>query len=128
MLDEYSAGFLDGAIMFCAAGMVAAYAWYTLAAETAQLHGTGNLALTVCPKAAPALADGTYAAVAAVFEQPVPLAGNGGVDYTFDLAGTKYRLRYDARVGGVDGWTLTGGDPGARARRRSLPPWSRRRP
>jgi 4-hydroxybenzoate polyprenyltransferase len=47
VLADYSIGFLDKAIALCAAGMVAAYAWYTLAAETALLHGTGNLALTL---------------------------------------------------------------------------------
>ena len=47
VLEDYSTGFLDRAIMLCAAGMVAAYAWYTLAAETALLHGTGSLALTL---------------------------------------------------------------------------------
>jgi len=47
VLEEYSVGFLDKAIALCAAGMVAAYAWYTLAAETALLHGTGSLALTL---------------------------------------------------------------------------------
>lgn len=47
VLEAYSVGFLDKTIMLCAAGMVAAYAWYTLAAETAQLHGTGGLVLTL---------------------------------------------------------------------------------
>jgi 4-hydroxybenzoate polyprenyltransferase len=47
VLEDYSIGFLDKAIALCAAGMIAAYAWYTLAAETAQLHGTGSLALTL---------------------------------------------------------------------------------
>jgi 4-hydroxybenzoate polyprenyltransferase len=47
VLQAYSVGFLDKAILLCAAGMVAAYAWYTLAAETALLHGTGRLALTL---------------------------------------------------------------------------------
>jgi 4-hydroxybenzoate polyprenyltransferase len=47
VLEEYSIGFLDKAIALCAAGMVAAYAWYTLAAETALLHGTSSLALTL---------------------------------------------------------------------------------
>ena len=47
VLEEYTIGFLDKAIALCAAAMVAAYAWYTLAAETAQLHGTGNLILSV---------------------------------------------------------------------------------
>ena len=47
VLEDYSIGFLDKAIALCAAGMVAAYAWYTLAAETALLHGTGSLALTL---------------------------------------------------------------------------------
>jgi 4-hydroxybenzoate polyprenyltransferase len=47
VLEAYSIGFLDKAIAICAAGMVAAYAWYTLAAETALLHGTGSLFLTL---------------------------------------------------------------------------------
>lgn len=47
VLEYYSSGFLDRAIALCAAGMVAAYAWYTLAAETALLHGTGSLVLTL---------------------------------------------------------------------------------
>ena len=47
VLEDYSIGFLDKAIALCAAGMVATYAWYTLAAETALLHGTGGLALTL---------------------------------------------------------------------------------
>lgn len=47
VLEHYSAGFLDKAVALCAAGMVAAYAWYTLAAETAILHGTGRLILTL---------------------------------------------------------------------------------
>ena len=47
VLEAYSVGFLDKAILLCAAGMVGAYAWYTLAAETALLHGTGSLVLTL---------------------------------------------------------------------------------
>ena len=47
VLEAYSIGFLDRAIALCAAGMVAAYAWYTVAAETALLHGTGSLVLTL---------------------------------------------------------------------------------
>ncbi|MGH8764442.1 MAG: UbiA prenyltransferase family protein, partial [Burkholderiales bacterium] len=47
VLDAYSTGFLDKAIFLCALGMIAAYAWYTLAPETAQLHGTTRLALTL---------------------------------------------------------------------------------
>ena len=47
VLEYYSIGFLDKAIALCAVGMVAAYAWYTVAAETALLHGTGGLALTL---------------------------------------------------------------------------------
>jgi 4-hydroxybenzoate polyprenyltransferase len=47
VLEEYSPDFLDKAILVCAACMVAAYAWYTLAPETAQLHGTASLALTL---------------------------------------------------------------------------------
>lgn len=47
VLADYSIGFLDKAIVLCAAGMVAAYAWYTLAEETARIHGTGSLPLTL---------------------------------------------------------------------------------
>jgi len=47
VLESYSVGFLDKAILVCAAAMVGAYGWYTLAAETAQLHGTGSLILTL---------------------------------------------------------------------------------
>jgi len=47
VLEDYSIGFLDRAIALCAAGMIAAYAWYTVAAETALVHGTGGLALTL---------------------------------------------------------------------------------
>jgi 4-hydroxybenzoate polyprenyltransferase len=47
VLEDYSVGFLDKAILICAVGMIAAYAWYTLAPETALLHGTGSLAWTL---------------------------------------------------------------------------------
>jgi len=47
VLQDYSVGFLDKAIMLCAAGMTVAYAAYTLSADTAQLHGTGKLVLTL---------------------------------------------------------------------------------
>lgn len=47
VLDGYSAEFLDKAIVLCAAGMVAAYAWYTLAEDTARIHGTGRFVLTL---------------------------------------------------------------------------------
>lgn len=47
VLEDYSVGFLDQAIMLCAAGMTLAYAAYTLSADTAQLHGTGRLVLTL---------------------------------------------------------------------------------
>lgn len=47
VLEDYTVGFLDMAVAVCAAAMVAAYASYTLAADTALLHGTGSLILTV---------------------------------------------------------------------------------
>jgi hypothetical protein len=47
VLEDYTVGFLDKAIAVCAAAMVAAYAAYTLAADTALLHGTGRLILTL---------------------------------------------------------------------------------
>lgn len=47
VLEDYSIGFLDKATVLCAVGMTLAYGAYTLAADTAQLHGTGSLALTL---------------------------------------------------------------------------------
>jgi 4-hydroxybenzoate polyprenyltransferase len=47
VLEAYSTGFLDKAIALCAVAMVAAYAWYTIAAETVRIHGTERLVLTV---------------------------------------------------------------------------------
>jgi 4-hydroxybenzoate polyprenyltransferase len=47
VLEAYTTGFLDKAIASCAVAMVAAYAWYTIAAETVRIHGTERLALTV---------------------------------------------------------------------------------
>jgi 4-hydroxybenzoate polyprenyltransferase len=47
VLAAYSTGFLDAAIAFCAGGMTIAYAAYTLAADTALLHGTRSLVLTL---------------------------------------------------------------------------------
>jgi 4-hydroxybenzoate polyprenyltransferase len=47
VLEDYTVGFLDKAIAVCAAAMVAAYAAYSLAADTALLHGTGRLILTL---------------------------------------------------------------------------------
>ncbi|MGH8704612.1 MAG: decaprenyl-phosphate phosphoribosyltransferase [Burkholderiales bacterium] len=46
-LDDYSAGFLDRAILVCAAGMIVSYALYALSEETASLHGTEQLILTL---------------------------------------------------------------------------------
>ena len=47
VLEAYSIGFLDKATAFCALGMTIAYAAYTLAADTALLHGTRSLVLTL---------------------------------------------------------------------------------
>jgi 4-hydroxybenzoate polyprenyltransferase len=47
VLESYSIAFLDRAIFICVVGMIAAYAWYALAADTARLHGTPWLILTV---------------------------------------------------------------------------------
>lgn len=47
VLEDYSAGFLNKAIMLCAMGMTLTYAAYTLSADTARLHGTGGLAWTL---------------------------------------------------------------------------------
>jgi 4-hydroxybenzoate polyprenyltransferase len=47
VLEHYTVGFLDKATLLCAAGMTIAYAAYTLSADTALLHGTGSLALTL---------------------------------------------------------------------------------
>jgi 4-hydroxybenzoate polyprenyltransferase len=47
VLEAYSLGFLDRAIGACALGMAAAYALYTLDADTAALHGTDDLILSL---------------------------------------------------------------------------------
>ncbi|MBM3367877.1 MAG: decaprenyl-phosphate phosphoribosyltransferase [Betaproteobacteria bacterium] len=47
VLGRYTTAFLDRAIGVCAAGMALTYALYTVAAETAALHGTGDLILTL---------------------------------------------------------------------------------
>jgi len=47
VLADYGTDFLDKAITLCAAGMVASYSLYTLAEETARVHGTGLLVLTL---------------------------------------------------------------------------------
>jgi 4-hydroxybenzoate polyprenyltransferase len=47
VLDAYTTGFLDKAILVCAAGMVVSYALYTVSPDTASLHGTGQLILTL---------------------------------------------------------------------------------
>jgi 4-hydroxybenzoate polyprenyltransferase len=47
VLEDYSIGFLDQATVLCALGMTAAYTAYTLSSDTALLHGTGSLALTL---------------------------------------------------------------------------------
>jgi 4-hydroxybenzoate polyprenyltransferase len=47
VLEAYTTGFLDKAIALCVVAMVAAYAWYTIAAETVRIHGTERLVLTV---------------------------------------------------------------------------------
>lgn len=47
VLGAYTISFLDRAVGACAAGMAATYAMYTLAGDTAALHGTGDLVLTL---------------------------------------------------------------------------------
>jgi 4-hydroxybenzoate polyprenyltransferase len=47
VLDAYSAGFLERAVMVCAGGVIVCYALYTVAADTAALHGTTHLVVTV---------------------------------------------------------------------------------
>ena len=47
VLDAYSTGFLDKAILVCVVGMVASYAAYTVSPDTASLHGTGHLIVTL---------------------------------------------------------------------------------
>lgn len=43
VLGAYSLRFLDGAVLFCAGGLLAAYALYAIDPGTAELHGTGLL-------------------------------------------------------------------------------------
>ncbi len=47
VLERYSLAFLDRATVACAIGMSMAYAAYSLAPDTARLHGTAGLAWTV---------------------------------------------------------------------------------
>ncbi|MBI2754334.1 MAG: decaprenyl-phosphate phosphoribosyltransferase [Betaproteobacteria bacterium] len=47
VLDAYTTGFLDKAIVVCAAGMIVSYTLYTVSPDTASLHGTGRLILTL---------------------------------------------------------------------------------
>ena len=47
VLDAYTTGFLDRAVLVCAAGVVVCYAVYTVSPETAALHGTERLVLTL---------------------------------------------------------------------------------
>ena len=47
VLDAYTTGFLDKAILVCVVGMIVAYALYTVSPDTASLHGTGHLILTL---------------------------------------------------------------------------------
>ena len=90
VLETYSIGFLDKAIALCAVGMVAAYAWYTMAAETALLHGTGSLVLTL-----PWVLLGT-----ARYLYRLRARGGGG-DPTEEL------LRDPLLAASVAGWTAT---------------------
>lgn len=46
VLDDYSETFLDGAVLACAAGMLACYGFYTVSPDTVAQHGT-DLVLTV---------------------------------------------------------------------------------
>jgi 4-hydroxybenzoate polyprenyltransferase len=47
VLDAYTIEFLDKAILVCATGMIVSYALYTVSADTAALHGTAQLILTL---------------------------------------------------------------------------------
>ena len=47
VLGSYGAGFLDKAIDVCAAGMIVSYGLYTVAPESALIHGTERLILTL---------------------------------------------------------------------------------
>jgi 4-hydroxybenzoate polyprenyltransferase len=47
VLDAYTTGFLDKAILVCVVGMVVTYAAYTVSPDTASLHGTAHLIVTL---------------------------------------------------------------------------------
>ena len=47
VLDAYTTGFLDKAILVCAVGMIVSYALYAVSPDTASLHGTGHLIVTL---------------------------------------------------------------------------------
>ena len=47
VLDAYTIAFLDKAILVCAVGMIVSYALYAVSPDTASLHGTGHLIVTL---------------------------------------------------------------------------------
>jgi 4-hydroxybenzoate polyprenyltransferase len=47
VLDAYTTAFLDKAILVCAVGMIVSYALYAVSPDTASLHGTGQLIITL---------------------------------------------------------------------------------
>lgn len=47
VLEAYTVEFLDKAILVCATGMIVSYALYTVSADTAALHGTAQLIVTL---------------------------------------------------------------------------------
>jgi hypothetical protein len=70
--------------------------------------GPGQLALTVCPKNQSAINEGgdrAYAAIAAVFDHPVPAAPNRDVKYTFTVGGNAIAVAYHSGK-----WSLAGSD------------------
>jgi hypothetical protein len=77
--------------------------------------GPGQLAFTVCASNEAPLEDGTYVAVYAVLPQPLPLVGTRSADYSFTVNDTTYTLDYDRGARSLDGWSLRGADPRARA-------------
>jgi hypothetical protein len=77
--------------------------------------GAGQLALTVCPSGWRTLDAGNYAAVAAAFAMPVPLAPTTGVRYSFTVGGQRHDLAFDPKSHGIGGWSLDSTDPRVRA-------------
>ena len=94
VLGEYSLRFLDAAVLFCAGGLLAAYAMYTIDPGTVRLHGT-NLLPTL-----PFVALGTFRTL-----YRLHFLGGGG-DPTLELLRDRWMLVASLGWVAAVGWLL----------------------